>query len=210
MSFIYKVTNKVNSKCYIGKTDYTDPTKRYKEHIKESRKNRNKNRPLYSAIRKHGEDSFIFAVIEETDEPLEREIYYIKYFNSFGSNGYNATKGGDGKSYISATDEDVVNYFLSCKSTIKTSTNFLIDRKTVRSILRRNGIEKLSRSYIANKNFGLSICQIDILSGKDINRFDSINSAARFIGNVKKSRHLSRALNGQCKTAFGFAWRYSP
>ena len=37
----------------------------------------------------------------ETDEiACEREIYYIKHFNTYGSNGYNATFGGDGKSYI--------------------------------------------------------------------------------------------------------------
>ena len=42
--------------------------------------------------------------IEETDNPEEREKYWIEYYGSF-KNGYNATVGGDGKPYI---DYDLV------------------------------------------------------------------------------------------------------
>ena len=45
--FIYKITNKVNNKIYIGKT-MTSIENRFQEHIRESRKERTGNRPLYS------------------------------------------------------------------------------------------------------------------------------------------------------------------
>ena len=55
--FIYKITNKVNNKIYIGKT-MTSIEKRFQEHIRESRKERAENRPLYRAIRKYGKREF--------------------------------------------------------------------------------------------------------------------------------------------------------
>lgn len=46
MAFIYKITNDVNGKVYIGKTLFS-VEKRWKEHFKDSKKERCKNRPLY-------------------------------------------------------------------------------------------------------------------------------------------------------------------
>ena len=38
MGYIYKITNKINNKKYIGKTEYAEPIKRFKEHISDSKK----------------------------------------------------------------------------------------------------------------------------------------------------------------------------
>ena len=67
-------------------------------------KERNEKRPLYSAMNKYGVENFTVETIEETDNPEEREKYWIEYYGSF-KNGYNATMGGDGKKYI---DYDLV------------------------------------------------------------------------------------------------------
>jgi len=55
-------------------------------------------RPLYSAINKYGIEHFKIEKIEECGIDIlnEREIYWIDYYHSY-HNGYNATKGGDGK-----------------------------------------------------------------------------------------------------------------
>jgi hypothetical protein len=50
-------------------------------------------------MRKYGIEHFHISLIEETCQPEERERYWIEYFSSF-KNGYNATHGGDGKSYL--------------------------------------------------------------------------------------------------------------
>ena len=73
----------------------------------------NKNRPLYRAFQKYGIENFSIETIEETNNPNEREKYWIEYYGSF-KNGYNATIGGDGKPYIDydlvvATYKEIMN-----------------------------------------------------------------------------------------------------
>lgn len=51
-------------------------------------------------MKKYGPEHFHVELVEETDNPEEREQYWIKFYNSYGSTGYNATMGGDGKKYI--------------------------------------------------------------------------------------------------------------
>lgn len=72
MAYIYKITNSINGKIYIGKT-YKTIEQRFKEHFKDSK--RYKNRPLYRAINKYGIESFKIEVIEKTNTPEEREKY---------------------------------------------------------------------------------------------------------------------------------------
>jgi group I intron endonuclease len=95
MGYIYKITNTVNNKVYIGQTR-KDPDNRWKGH-QYSLKN-NKGCPLLMrAFRKHGLDKFKFEVIIICfDEArFELEKYYIKKNNSFGDGGYNANEGGE-------------------------------------------------------------------------------------------------------------------
>lgn len=100
MAGIYKITNKINNKIYIGMTT-KDIETRWKQHLKVSKNKNDKNhRLIHKAINKYGVNNFIFEKLYETDiinlEHLkELEIKYIKEYNSFGS-GYNLTKGGDG------------------------------------------------------------------------------------------------------------------
>lgn len=95
MAYIYQIINDINNKIYIGKTEFSID-KRFKEHCSDAFKERNEKRPLYSAMRKYGIEHFHIELIEETDNPEEREKYWIEQKQSF-KNGYNATLGGDGK-----------------------------------------------------------------------------------------------------------------
>lgn len=93
MGYIYKITNILNQKSYIGKT-IRDPEIRWNEHKQDSK---HPNLPLQRAFKKYGINSFSFEIIEEVKEELldEREKYYIKKFNTY-KQGYNATLGGEG------------------------------------------------------------------------------------------------------------------
>lgn len=105
MAYIYKITNDINNKIYIGKTLFSIE-KRWKEHCSEYSQQRVENRPLYRAMNKYGIKHFYIEPIEEcsNDAVNEREKYWIEYYGSF-KYGYNATKGGDGKPYC---DYDLV------------------------------------------------------------------------------------------------------
>ena len=96
MAYIYKITNTINNKLYIGKTVNTIE-KRFNQHKNESKTERSKKRPLYRAINKYGIENFEIEIIEECNYDIlnEREIYWINYYDTY-NNGYNATLGGDG------------------------------------------------------------------------------------------------------------------
>ena len=98
MAYIYKISNDINTKVYIGKTERTIE-KRFKEHCQACKKRRTEHRPLYFAMNKYGIEHFHIELVEETDNPEEREVYWIEQYNSY-HNGYNATLGGDSKHYI--------------------------------------------------------------------------------------------------------------
>lgn len=95
---IYKITNKVNGKVYIGQS--VNIANRWKQHRKTPYNPNDKSYdlPLYRAIRKYSLDNFSFEVIEEcTIEELDsKEIYWIKYYNSTNTEkGYNLKEGGN-------------------------------------------------------------------------------------------------------------------
>ena len=88
---IYKITNNLTNKCYIGQSFHVeDRLNRHKQCPKTY-----SHYPLYQDIRELGLNCFSFEIIEECspDQLNEREIYWIDYYNSF-ENGYNQTKGG--------------------------------------------------------------------------------------------------------------------
>lgn len=102
---IYKITNKVNNKCYIGQTRNTF-TRRY-GGIKWW--NTTSNQCLYYAVQKHGLENFTVEFLHENVESLDKlnelEAMYIKQFNSLAPNGYNFTEGGDSKNTKHSNDD---------------------------------------------------------------------------------------------------------
>ena len=97
---IYKSTNKITGKIYIGQTTHT-LDKRIKGHIKESKIE--SNRPFMLSINKYGKDNFEFETIDSVnnlDELNDKEVYWINFYNSVSPNGYNVTGGGQGKKMI--------------------------------------------------------------------------------------------------------------
>lgn len=105
MPCIYKITNTVNGKVYIGQTAKTAKI-RFGEHRRMARyKKNNSCSRLYCAMNKYGEKSFIVETIEECSEDKlnEREMYWIAEYDSF-KNGYNCTLGGEGHKNRNADD----------------------------------------------------------------------------------------------------------
>lgn len=92
---IYKATNTINGKSYIGFA--IDLNNRKKEHHKKAKGDYRKEY-FHHAIAKHGAEAFHWEVIKE-DATLEDEIRLIEEHQTFWEmgKGYNLTKGGEGK-----------------------------------------------------------------------------------------------------------------
>lgn len=88
---IYKITNLINNKIYIGQSIH--PDKRWTEH-KQRAKNHTDNYPIHLAILKYGEENFSFEVLCITEDYDEEEKRLIQYYNSLTPNGYNVSSGG--------------------------------------------------------------------------------------------------------------------
>jgi group I intron endonuclease len=93
---IYKFTNLLNKKSYIGQT-IQNPNQRRLEHLAATKSI--KNHKFYNALRKYGEDLFSFEIIAYgiTLEHLNRlEEYFILEYDSI-ANGYNHRQGGSNR-----------------------------------------------------------------------------------------------------------------
>ena len=93
IAFIYRITNTINNKKYIGVT--TDPDRRKNEHLSGTTKG---SKLIHRAIKKYGKDFFNFEILvkgEET-ELYNLEPIYIIQENAKVPHGYNIAEGGKG------------------------------------------------------------------------------------------------------------------
>lgn len=100
---IYKITNKINGKIYVGQTRQK-LSKRIYKHKYYSKKG---SPGLGAAIAKYGWENFTVEVVEifPVEQLNEREKFYIVKFNSKAPNGYNLTDGGEGHAGCSPSEE---------------------------------------------------------------------------------------------------------
>lgn len=103
--YIYKISNTINDKIYIGQTRRTVEC-RWKQHLREgntSEENRRSKSFLYRSMYKYGTENFYIETIETLtgntkkelcDKLNNKEKYYIKELNTLIPNGYNIAPGG--------------------------------------------------------------------------------------------------------------------
>lgn len=214
MPYIYKITNQLNGKSYIGKTMKTI-NERWREHCHDYSKERYEKRPLYAAMNKYGIESFTIEEIEEcTDKNLnERECFWIEYYGTF-KNGYNATLGGDGKAYI---DYDLVVANYQQLQNIEAVAKLMhIHRDSVTNILNSRKIPIKSSGEIAKEQNGKIVQMFDKKTGEFIQSFSTAADGARWLiehgySNCKFTTiryHITEVCTGKRKSAAGFIWKY--
>ena len=206
MNYIYCITNTFNNKRYVGKTTGSIQ-KRFKEHCNDAFNN--KETPLHRAIRKYGTGGFIIETLEEVEDEnnlSEREIYWIKELETYGTNGYNATKGGDGTILYDYTE--IVDLYNLGYSTTQISEKIGCDIHTVSNVLKSKGIKNRGKSKL--------IEQYD-LDGNFIRVFNGSREAAEYIlennlSSAKIIKNTQQGINKCCSgrqlSAFGFIWKY--
>lgn len=203
MAYIYQITNDINGKIYIGKTERTIQ-ERWREHCRDYLKRNYEKRPLYSAMKKYGIEHFHIELIEETDKPEEREKFWIEQKRSFKT-GYNATLGGDGKKYL---DYDlIIATYKQVQSQIETARIVGCFDDTVRMVLQQNDIPILSSEEVNIAKNGLIINQYDLYNNY-IQSFPSAHAAANSLGK-KGVSHITDVCKGKRKTAYGYIWKFA-
>ena len=104
---IYKITNRINGKSYIGLTTVS-LQRRWGQHIYSSK---TKNYPLYYSIRKYGIEKFsieVLCICYSKEELDNEENEYIKKYNSKNRDfGYNLRDGGNGGNLSEETKKKI-------------------------------------------------------------------------------------------------------
>lgn len=205
---IYKITNKINNKCYIGQT-IKSGEERWKEHQQHAYGSHSNdiNKTLYQAIRKYGIENFTFDIIQDNIETVEQldkaEIYWIDYYNSFVK-GYNETFGGQQYHKI-LPNEEIINDYYKTKSARKTALKFGIDHGTVDNILNQNNIPRFSFRESTGK-------RIRISKENFVKEFNSVKDCAEwFVENKQcKTDKVESARTGlkNARTTTGYYYGY--
>ena len=94
MGFVYKITNTINNKSYIGISIHEPEKDRIRKHLSGQG-----NRIIERAVKKYGKDAFTYEILEANvfDEFLpDLEVAYIANYNTVVPHGYNLTYGGQG------------------------------------------------------------------------------------------------------------------
>ncbi len=120
---IYKITNKINGKCYIGQTIYS-LAHRWSGHNVERRG----CVALQEALKKYGKENFCVEELvqcKSLQELNNTEEYFISYYNCIAPNGYNIEPGGNNKTHSAETRRKIglgnKGKIISAKTKIKMS-----------------------------------------------------------------------------------------
>lgn len=209
MGYIYKITNILNQKSYIGKT-IRDPEIRWNEHKQD---NKHPNLPLQRAFKKYGINSFSFEIIEEVKEELldEREKYYIKKFNTY-KQGYNATLGGEGGVTHTLPKEEIEKILTLWKQKCTISQISKITGHSFSAIqnhIKKTGItnEQYKKQIKLNKNKALKNIKLrEKQNSKKENKFTKEQEKIIFedFNNFYSCTYISKKIKCSYKKLYNF------
>jgi group I intron endonuclease len=213
---IYRILNKLNNKFYIGSS--IDIYKRWYTHKNDLTKNKHHAKKLQRAWNKYGESHFSFEILE-TCEPIKDTLILLEQKYLDLNPCYNSSKVAI--NLIGYKHSDDVNKWNSERQIGDKSHRW----DMVLSKELRDKIKKSNEEYHLNKsgklkirrNYKLHNCvskiakpvvMIDVLTNEILKEFPSIMDAARFIEDGHCRNNIRRALRKQCKTAYGYKWRF--
>lgn len=197
--FIYKLTNTLNNKIYIGLTTETI-SERCRKRIAEAKYRDSKNSYILNAIRKHGSEVFKVEQIDTAfslEELQQKEIFYIQQYNSTNRKiGYNLTKGGEGNLGLKMSDktkEKIRQKAIGRKASIETKIKMSNSKKT-------NNIDfskAIENCKLYNLKTSKKVEEFD-LNNNLIKTYNSISEVSKTL-NITKAKidyYLKRDKNG--------------
>lgn len=216
---IYKITNKINGKVYIGQTTQT-LQKRWLHHCHDKKRC---CRVLANAIAKYCRENFTVEQIDVacTREELDaKEVYWIKFYDSMNRDkGYNLLGGGNKNHVVGEETRKLLGLASrghKCPEYVKIALSVARKGKSrpkevtekMRQTKIRNGVHKGEKNWFYGKTGSLSPTAIAVRNITLNKVFGSINEAGRFCGN-KDCSSIVKCCKGKRKKAFGYEWEYA-
>lgn len=216
---IYKATNLVNGKIYIGQTIKT-LRERLLEHKRDSKRLKHRNIAFYNAINKYGFDNFNWCIIDSglsKGELDEKEVYWINFYKSYihhnDSNGYNSTLGGDGlygyKPSIETIKKQVESrkWYRHSEKTKKKQSESHKGRK--KSEKHKENLSKSRIGRFAGEEHPRSKAVVQLsLNGGFIAEYETVTDGAKSVnGSTTKISRCCAGLS-RCRSHKGFIWLY--
>lgn len=178
--YIYKITNKVNGKVYIGQS-IRSIEQRFQRHINDA-VNNILDTHFARAIRKYGKENFYIELVETCDNQTElnlREQYWIRKYDSI-NNGYNetdATSKCGGNKYMSKTESEM-----------------------------KEISEKISKTKLGSKNpHSRSVKVFNIVTNEE-KVFDTVSDCRKFF-KEKNHRFITTRVTGLTKSLYKNEWK---
>lgn len=193
--YIYKITNPINNKCYIGQT-----TQRISSRWHRYKKLKCKGQPkLYNALLKYGSNNFIYEIFDDSatnqDELDFLEKSYIYCFNSI-EYGYNDKEGGSNGKHTNETKQKL--------SAINTGKKLSVNTKEKISFGNKNKFisdyTKLQMSLAAKKRWESASGKLEKqkrsedFSGAKNPRYGKISKYKNIPRNIKIRQKISDSL----------------
>lgn len=221
---IYKITNTINNKIYIGQSIHIE--QRWKEHL-----SGRGCKALYQDFLLYGTRNFTFEILEiciDDMELREREKFWVHYYNSY-MDGYNGNEGGDSViQAIESTKKPIFCYDLL--------GNFIQQFPSLSEAERATGIDNSNISRAAKtkgrtKQFQWRYEHYDSISPykrrvdnvgknaprKQVNQYDKSHNFIQHFSSIKEAEQetgvcrssISETCSGKRKSAGGFIWKYA-
>ena len=206
---IYKITNIINGKSYIGQS--VNIKRRLNAHKSSAfnKNSRNYNSPLYRAIRKYGIENFKFDILEECNESEldEKEIFYISKYQTHSKNGYNQDDGGNQAAHYTKLSDDLVSeIILRLKTTFdnseKIGEDFGVSGRMIRGINTGENCYRSSEKYPIRESLSKSddlycrICGSEIWKNKTGLCLDCYKSSIKNYPDKNELESIIKNLNG--------------
>lgn len=181
IGYIYKITNLMNNKLYIGQTKKTIE-ERFRLHKLDSLRTDRYcyNYPLYRAFRKYGFQNFKIELLEKCSikQLNEREIYWINFYNTY-KKGYNQTLGGEGSKKLEFDENEIIKDYKELKTIEKVSHKYNCSSSTITQILKKHNI--YIKSFIEQaKEKSMNVKRYD-LNGNLLEEYDNLYLAGEWL-----------------------------
>lgn len=210
---LYRIINMKNGKSYIGKT-YQNIYDRLQKHL--SNANTKRDTVIAQAIHKYGPESFTMEILGVFPEGIieEKEVEYIKLYDTYNKSGYNSTIGGEGVRRHDIDSTQVAQDYLALKSVIEVAKKYDVSPQTITRALESEGIviekqsnlTKLQRkiySKTLDKTFAFSNEAAEYMLELGLTKAakESVSGAIRHVCNGYKSNYLGHTFEYLNKNA---------
>ena len=210
--YIYKITNKINGKSYIGQTN-NDLSIRFKQHCQKS----SKCTALSLAVQKYGKENFTIEEISGANNQTElnyQEWFLVIKYNTLSPNGYNLKEGGGAGGAMHTTTKSKVSLVHKGKILSKET------KSKLRAANLGKKLDKLIKIKIGNSHHGMkrsmeASTNISLSLRKDKRRVFCINNITYYNSAAEAGKLLgldnccvSKVLQGKRNHHKGYKFTY--